>query len=57
MDLELGGKVAVVTGGNLNPRTAGEFMFPFLLGAVTALFLIVFTHLSFSLTGTNEFCG
>ena len=27
------------------------------LGAVTALFLIGFTHLSFSLTGTNEFCG
>ena len=26
--------MAVVTGGNLNPRTAGEFMFPFLLGAV-----------------------
>ena len=26
--------MAVVTGGNLNPRTAGEFMFPFLLGGV-----------------------
>lgn len=29
----------------------------FLFGALFALFLVGFTHLSFSLTGTNEFCG
>ena len=29
----------------------------FLLGAASALFLLGFTHLSFTFTGTNEFCG
>jgi len=29
----------------------------FALGVVATLFFIGFTHLSFSLTGTNEFCG
>lgn len=29
----------------------------FLLGAAFSLFFVGFTHLSFSLTGTNEFCG
>lgn len=28
--------MAIVTGGHLNPVTAGEFVFPFLLGAVVA---------------------
>ena len=29
----------------------------FILGVFTSIFLIGFTHLSFNLTGTNEFCG
>ena len=29
----------------------------FLLGASAALFFIGFSHLSFNVTGTNEFCG
>lgn len=29
----------------------------FILGVIAAIFFIGFTHLSFNLTGTNEFCG
>lgn len=29
----------------------------FVVGAFTAMFLIGFTHMSFEMTGTNEFCG
>lgn len=34
-----------------------RFVLVFIFGAATALFFVGFTHLSFEMSGTNEFCG